>query len=123
MKRIKKKNSISKPLAITMVVLTLFITSKGLSASLNQKNLGLREEVAELASTNQWIKYQISDKMSLDKIEAYARNSLAMTETAHINMNKVSVDLDKINQTNIIATDYSWMDKLQKNVGDIFDGH
>lgn len=105
-----------------MALLFVFITAKGLSASLDQRNQSLQKEVAELASTNQWTKSQISDKISLDKIEAYARENLLMLDAAGASVTRAAVDMERISQTNAVATESSWTERLQQNVGDIFNG-
>ena len=122
MKRIRKERSNLKRMGLVMALLFVFITAKGLSASLDQRNQSLQKEVAELASTNQWIKSQISDKISLDKIEAYARENLLMLDAAGASVTRAAVDMERISQTNAVATESSWTERLQQNVGDIFNG-
>lgn len=122
MKRIRKERSNLKRMGLVMALLIVFITAKGLSASLDQRNQSLQKEVAELASTNQWIKSQISDKISLDKIEAYARENLLMLDAAGASVTRAAVDMERISQTNAVATESSWTERLQQNVGDIFNG-
>lgn len=122
MKRIRKERSNLKRMGLVMALLFVFITAKGLSASLDQRNQSLQKEVAELASTNQWTKSQISDKISLDKIEAYARENLLMLDAAGASVTRAAVDMERISQTNAVATESSWTERLQQNVGDIFNG-
>ena len=122
MKRIRKERSNLKRMGLVMALLIVFITAKGLSASLDQRNQSLQKEVAELAGTNQWIKSQISDKISLDKIEAYARENLLMLDAAGASVTRAAVDMERISQTNAVATESSWTERLQQNVGDIFNG-
>ena len=122
MKRIRKERSNLKRMGLVMALLFVFITAKGLSASLDQRNQSLQKEVAELAGTNQWIKSQISDKISLDKIEAYARENLLMLDAAGASVTRAAVDMERISQTNAVATESSWTERLQQNVGDIFNG-
>ena len=122
MKRIRKERSNLKRMGLVMALLIVFITAKGLSASLDQRNQSLQKEVAELASTNQWTKSQISDKISLDKIEAYARENLLMLDAAGASVTRAAVDMERISQTNAVATESSWTERLQQNVGDIFNG-
>ncbi len=123
MKRIRKEKKNSyKRIILLMGLLIVFITAKGLSANLDQKNQSLQKEVAELASTNQWIKSQISDKISLDKIEAYARENLLMMDAAGASVTRAAVDMERISQTNTVATESTWTERLQQNVGDIFNG-
>ena len=122
MKRIRKERSNLKRMGLVMALLIVFITAKGLSASLDQRNQSLQKEVAELAGTNQWIKSQISDKISLDKIEAYARENLLMMDAAGASVTRAAVDMERISQTNTVATESTWTERLQQNVGDIFNG-
>lgn len=110
-------------LIVFMTVLMLFVGTRAWAASLNQKNIRLTSEVRELVSTNQWIKYQISDKISLDKLEVYARDALQMQPLNNAAVQYLSVDMAKINQKAIVAAESTWVDRLQQSVGDIFDGN
>ena len=121
----KARSIINRPTVIilaALATLAAMISTRGLAASLNQKNIALNNEVSELVSTNQWIKYQISDKISLDKIESYAKQNLQMAEAANEQILSLDVDMNKINSTGTEAPRTGWLEKIQKNIGDIFDG-
>ena len=122
MAKTKGKNSINIIFISLMATFFIFIATRGLSANLNQKNLSLTKEVSELVSTNQWIKYQISDKISLDKIAVHARTKLNMVDITNKDIKYLSVDLNYINAIKQMELEKNWLDKLQKNVRDIFDG-
>lgn len=121
----KARSSINRPTVIilaSLAILAAVISTRGLAASLNQKNLALTSEVSELVSTNQWIKYQISDKISLDKIESYAKQNLQMAEAPNEQILTLDVDMNKINSTGSAEDRTGWLEMIQKNIGDIFDG-
>jgi hypothetical protein len=105
-----------------MITVLLLITTRGIAANLNQRNLVLTKEVSELVSTNQWIKYQISDKISLEKIEVHAKSKLMMIDVTNKDIRYLSVDLNYVNEIKQVETKKAWFIKLQENVGDIFDG-
>lgn len=121
----KARSSINRPTVIilaSLAILAAVISTRGLAASLNQKNLALTSEVSELVSTNQWIKYQISDKISLDKIESYAKQNLQMVEAPNEQILTLDVDMNKINSSGTAEDRTGWLEMIQKNIGDIFDG-
>lgn len=121
----KARSSINRPTVIilaSLAILAAVISTRGLAASLNQKNLALTSEVSELVSTNQWIKYQISDKISLDKIESYAKQNLQMAEAPNEQILTLDVDMNKINSSGTAEDRTGWLEMIQKNIGDIFDG-
>lgn len=121
----KARSSINRPTVIilaSLAILAAVISTRGLAASLNQKNLALTSEVSELVSTNQWIKYQISDKISLDKIESYAKQNLQMAEAPNEQILTLDVDMNKINSSGTAEDRTGWLEMIQKNIGEIFDG-
>lgn len=122
MSRFKGNNSINIIFFLLMATVLVLIATRGIAANLNQRNLVLNKEVSELVSTNQWIKYQISDKISLDKIEVYAKTKLHMVDVTNKDIRYVSVDLNYVNEIKQQEIKKSWQEKLQENVGDIFDG-
>lgn len=115
-------NKVNIMFFVLMGTVLILITTRGLAANLNQRNITLNKEVSQLVSTNQWIKYQISDKISLDKIEIYAKSKLKMVELTNKNIKYLSVNLDYVNEIKQDTIKKSWIEKLQENVGDIFDG-
>ena len=114
----KRLNILIGTILLSLMVLIL---TRGIEAYLNQKNISLKNNISELVSTNQWIKYQISDKMSLDKIETYAKNNLGMVEITNENMKYVKVSMKKIAEGTVVAEE-NWQSLLKKNVEEIFDG-
>ena len=122
MSRIKGKNNMTVIFVVIMATILVLIATRGIAANLNQKNIALSSEVSELVSTNQWIKYQISDKISLDKIETYARTKLNMTDVKNKDIRYVSVDLNYVNEIKQDEIEKPWHLKLQENVGEIFNG-
>ena len=104
-----------------MLLLMVLILTRGIAAYLSQQNISLTSEVSELVSTNQWIKYQISDKMSLDKIEIKAKENLGMVEASNSSIKYV-----KINMKDIAAgeevTKPDWKTILRNNIEEIFNG-
>lgn len=122
MSRIKGKNNMTVIFVVIMATILVLIAARGIAANLNQKNLALTSEVSQLVSTNQWIKYQISDKISLDKIETYARTKLNMTDVKNKDIRYVSVDLNYVNEIKQEEIEKPWHLKLQENVGEIFNG-
>ncbi|KAF0091446.1 MAG: hypothetical protein FD141_1235 [Fusobacteria bacterium] len=122
MSRFKGNNKINIIFFLLMITVLLLITSRGIAANLNQRNIALTKEVSELVSTNQWIKYQISDKISLEKIEVHAKSKLMMIDVTNKDIRYLSVDLNYVNEIKQGETNKAWFIKLQENVGDIFDG-
>ncbi len=122
MSRFKGSNKINIIFFVLMITVLLLITSRGIAANLNQRNITLTKEVSELVSTNQWIKYQISDKISLENIEVYAKSKLFMVDVTNKDIRYLSVDLNYVNEINQDEINKAWYKKLQENVGDIFDG-
>lgn len=122
MSRFKGNNKINTIFILLMITVLLLITTRGVAANLNQRNLALTKEVSELVSTNQWIKYQISDKISLEKIEVHAKSKLMMVDVTNKDIRYLSVDLNYVNEIKQDETNRAWYIKLQENVGDIFDG-
>ena len=122
MSRFKGSNKINIIFFLLMITVLLLITSRGIAANLNQRNIALSKEVSELVSTNQWIKYQISDKISLEKIEVHAKSKLMMVDVTNKDIRYLSVDLNYVNEIKQVETKRAWFIKLQENVGDIFDG-
>ena len=122
MSRFKGNNKINTIFILLMITVLLLITTRGIAANLNQRNLALTKEVSELVSTNQWIKYQISDKISLEKIEVHAKSKLMMVDVTNKDIRYLSVDLNYVNEIKQEETNRIWYIKLQENVGDIFDG-
>lgn len=122
MSRFKGNNKINTVFLLLMITVLLLITTRGIAANLNQRNLALTKEVSELVSTNQWIKYQISDKISLEKIEVHAKSKLMMVDVTNKDIRYLSVDLNYVNEIKQEETNKAWYIKLQENVGDIFDG-
>lgn len=122
MSRFKGNNKINTIFFLLMITVLLLITTRGIAANLNQRNLVLTKEVSELVSTNQWIKYQISDKISLEKIEIHAKSKLMMVDVTNKDIRYLSVDLNYVNEIKQAEENRAWYIKLQENVGDIFDG-
>lgn len=122
MSRFKGNNKINIIFFLLMITVLLLITSRGIAANLNQRNIALTKEVSELVSTNQWIKYQISDKISLEKIEVHAKSKLMMIDVTNKDIRYLSVDLNYVNEIKQVETKKAWFIKLQENVGEIFDG-
>jgi hypothetical protein len=122
MSRFKGNNKINTIFFLLMITVLLLITTRGIAANLNQRNLVLTKEVSELVSTNQWIKYQISDKISLEKIEVHAKSKLMMVDVTNKDIRYLSVDLNYVNEIKQAEDSKVWYIKLQENVGDIFDG-
>ncbi len=122
MSRFKGSNKINIVFFMLMITVLLLITSRGIAANLNQRNIALTKEVSELVSTNQWIKYQISDKISLEKIEVHAKSKLMMVDVTNKDIRYLSVDLNYVNEIKQAEIKEAWYIKLQENVGDIFDG-
>ncbi len=121
MSKNKGNNNLNLVFILLMVTVLTLITTRGLAANLNQKNIGLNKEVSELVSTNQWIKYQISDKISLDKIVVYAKTKLNMVDITNKDIRYISVDLNYVNEIKQIEVKKNWLEKLQVNVRNIFD--
>lgn len=107
--------------------LFLFITVRGISSSLSQENLRLQEEKHALASSNEWIKYEINDRISLDRVANYAKTDLGMQEASSDQVKVVSVDMNKINEpvvkTADVENDGNFLARLQKTVGELFNGN
>lgn len=122
MSKFKGNNKINIVFFLLMITVLLLITTRGIAANLNQRNTVLSKEVSELVSTNQWIKYQISDKISLEKIEVYAKSKLMMVDVTNKDIRYLSVDLNYVNEIKQVESKKTWFIKLQENVGDIFDG-
>lgn len=122
MSRFKGNSKINTVFLLLMITVLLLITTRGIAANLNQRNLALTKEVSELVSTNQWIKYQISDKISLEKIEVHAKSKLMMVDVTNKDIKYLSVDLNYVNEIKQEESRKAWYIKLQENVGDIFDG-
>lgn len=122
MSRFKGNNKVNTVFILLMITVLLLITTRGIAANLNQRNLALTKEVSELVSTNQWIKYQISDKISLEKIEVHAKSKLMMVDVTNKDIRYLSVDLNYVNEIKQEEINKAWYIKLQENVGDIFDG-
>ncbi|MDD2370685.1 MAG: hypothetical protein PHQ32_01645 [Firmicutes bacterium] len=122
MSKFKGNNSMNYIFILLMVTVLVLITTRGLATNLNQKNIVLNKEVSELVSTNQWIKYQISDKISLDKIAVYAKTKLHMTDITNKDVKYLSVDLNYVNEIKQLEIKENWLEKLQNHVRDIFDG-
>lgn len=108
-------------LIIVLLLLMVFILTRGTAAYLSQKNIALTNKAIELISTNQWIKYQINDKMPLDRIEMVAKERLGMIEVTNNNIKYI-----KINMADIISGQGTkkedWITLLINNVEDIFNG-
>ncbi len=122
MSKFKGNNSMNFIFILLMFTVLILITTRGLAANLNQKNIVLNKEVSELVSTNQWIKYQISDKISLDKIAVYAKSKLNMVDITNKDIRYISVDLNYVNEIKQVEIKKNWLEKLQNHVRDIFDG-
>lgn len=122
MSRFKGNNIINIIFFLLMITVLLLITTRGIAANLNQRNIALTKEVSELVSTNQWIKYQLSDKISLEKIEVHAKSKLMMVDVTNKDIKYLSVDLNYVNEIKQAESNIAWFEKLQENVGDIFDG-
>lgn len=122
MSRFKGNNKINIIFFLLMITVLLLITTRGIAANLNQRNIALTKEVSELVSTNQWIKYQLSDKISLEKIEVHAKSKLMMVDVTNKDIKYLSVDLNYVNEIKQAESNIAWFVKLQENVGDIFDG-
>lgn len=107
--------------------LFLFITVRGVSSSLSQENLRLQEEKHALASSNEWIKYEINDRISLDRVANYAKTDLGMQEASNEQVKVVPVDMAKINEPVVRTVDVDhngdFLARLQKTVGELFNGN
>ena len=114
----KKLNTL---IIVVLSLLMVLILTRGISAYLSQQNIALTNKVSELVSTNQWIKYQINDKILLDKIEVAAKERLGMIEVTNDNIKYI-----KINMADIAlgqgTNKEDWMTLLRNNVEDIFNG-
>lgn len=105
-----------------LAVLAALIATKGLAAGLNQKNITLNKEVEQLVSTNQWIKYQISDKILMDRIESTAKGSLGMGPASTDQIKYLAVDMKKINNPADGMKESNWLEKIRRNIGELFNG-
>ena len=114
----KKLNTL---IILVLSLLMVLILTRGISAYLSQQNIALTNKVSELVSTNQWIKYQISDKMSLDKIEVAAKERLGMIEVTNDNIKYIKINMVDIALGQRINKE-DWMTLLKNNVEDIFNG-
>lgn len=121
----KKGKKFNRKIPLLLLVLFLFVTARGFSSYLDQENLKLQGELHSLASSNEWLKYEINDKVSLNQVEEYAKNNLQMSEPTDAQIQGVGVDLEKI-QAPLVKDDEGlktgWLAKMQKTVGDIFNG-
>ena len=122
MSKNKGNNKVNIVLFLLMTTVLALIATRGIAANLNQRNIALNKKVSQLVSTNQWIKYQISDKISLDKIEVYAKSRLMMLDVTNKDIRYLAVDLNYVNEIKQPEEKRLWYIKLQENVGDIFDG-
>ena len=89
-----------------LIILFLFITTRGIASCLNQERLKLlmilkqemrlklNTQIHYISSKNEWKKYEMNENFSLEYIENYAKNFLNMCE----------VDKNKIEM--IYITDY-----------------
>ena len=83
----------------------------------------MKSKIHSLASANEWIKYEINDKFSLENIENFAKNKLNMNEIDYSQVKVVSVNMDKINEPIVIIDNKNefWFNKLQKTIGELLN--
>ena len=120
----KKGTAIYTKLAIILLVsLFLFVTIRGVSSNFNQEKLKLEKEVHSLASSNEWIKYKINDKISLDNLEKYASGA-GMAEATKEQIEVVIVDKNKINPPPVVAAEKeeSFFDSIKRTIREFFNG-
>lgn len=106
---------------VVLSLLMVLILTRGIAAYLSQQNIALTNKVSELVSTNQWIKYQISDKISLDKIEVAAKERLGMIEVANDNIKYIKINMADIALGQGTKKE-DWITLLRNNIEDIFNG-
>lgn len=117
----------TKFVIILLVFLFVFVTIRGVLSNLNQEKLKLEKEVHSLASSNEWIKYEINDKISLDNLEKYAARA-GMTEAVKEQIEVVIFNKNKIIPSSALAIkkeksvfNFSF-NNIKKAIGEFFNG-
>ena len=120
----KRGTAIYTKLAITLLIsLFLFVTIRGVSSNFNQEKLKLEKEAHSLASSNEWIKDEINDKISLDNLERYAAGA-GMTEATKAQIEVVAIDKNKIDPPPVVEAtkEESFFDSIKRTIGEFFNG-
>lgn len=112
-------------LAITLLIsLFVFVTVRGISSNYSQEKLKLEKEVHSLASSNEWIKYEINDKISLENLEAYSVGA-GMAEAKKEQIEVIPVDKTKIDPPPVVIEEVkeeSFFDNIKRTIGEFFNG-
>ena len=108
---------------IFLMSLFFFVTIRGVSSNFNQERLKLEKEIHSLTSSNEWIKYEINDKISLDNLEKYALE-VGMKEVTKEQIEVVIIDKNKINPASVITEkkEESFFYNIKRAIGELLNG-